>query len=118
MANDLLYRSEVYNAVYNVLMQYLAEENIPKDLFHDILKTITGMPSTYWHPCDDENNVPPKNEEVLVTLKYPNGKTEVAFGEHWGENRNGDIAYWGGQNELVVAWGEVPSAYEGDAHDH
>lgn len=112
MTNDLLYRTDIYNAIYGVIMGHLANKEIPSELIHDILKTINETPSTYWHPCTDEENVPPKNEEVLVTLKYPNGKTEVAFGEHWGENRNGDIAYWGGQNELVVAWGEVPSAYE------
>lgn len=112
MANDLLYRTDIYNAVYKVIIDHLATEETPSGLIHDILKAINETPSTFWHPCDDENNVPPKGEEVLVSLEYPNGRKEIAFGEHWGENRNGDIAYWGGQNELVKAWARVPEFYE------
>lgn len=115
MANEILYRTDVYNAVYAVLMSHLADEDIPTGVIHDVLKTINETPSTFWHPCNDEENVPPKGEEVIVSLEYPNGKKEIAFGEHWGENRNGDLAYWGGQNELVKAWAEIPMPYEDEA---
>ncbi len=112
MANNLLYRSDIYNAIYKVLMSYLGNEDIPNGLVHDILKTINEAPSTFWNPCTDEENVPPKGEEVLVSIELPNGHKEIAFGEHWGENRNGDLAYWGGQNETVKAWAKVPDFYE------
>ena len=115
MANDLLYRTDIYNAIYGVIMNYLGQDiEIPNGLIHDVLKTINEATSTFWNPCTDEDNVPPKGEEVLVSLEYPNGKKEIAFGEYWGENRNGDLAYWGGQNELVKAWARVPEFYEDD----
>lgn len=114
MANDLYYKKDIYNAVKKELDDYAYYSNIPNGLYSKILTAIENAKSSYWHPCTDEKNIPPKGQEVLVTLKYPNRKTEIAFGENYGHDRNGDIAYWGGQNELVVAWGEVPSAYEGD----
>lgn len=112
MANELLYRTDIYNAIYKVLMNYLGDKDIPNGLVHDILKAVNEAPSTFWNPCTDEENVPPKGEEVLVSLEYPNGNKEVAFSEHWGENRNGDLAYWGGHNETVKAWAKVPDFYE------
>lgn len=116
-SNDLLYRQDIYNAIYNVIMGHLADKQIPSDLIHDILKTINEAQSTYWHPCDDNNNVPPKDEEVLVSLEYPNGKKEVAFSSHCGDNRNASLAFWGGYNGLVKAWGEVPTSYDGEKSD-
>lgn len=113
MANELIYRTDIYNAVYNFLMKYLADEKVPSELIHGILKTINETPSTFWNPCTDEDNIPPKGTEVLVSLEYPNGSKEIAFGENWGEQKDGNEAFWGGQNELVRAWAKVPEFYEG-----
>ena len=121
--DDLLYRSDIVKSVSKML-EKLNNDNIlfglifPNtevgcEFIQKLFDTIEGAQSSYWHPCTDEENIPDKEKEVLVTLKYPNGKTEVAFGSNWGRNVNGDIAYWGGQNGLVVAWGEKPKAYEG-----
>lgn len=110
--NDLFYRLDIYNAIYKILMEYLAQQEIPSGLIHNILKTINEMPSTFWNPCTDEDGVSPKGEEVLVSLAYPNGKTEVAFGAHYGDNIDQNIAFWGGQNGLVKAWAKVPEAYK------
>ena len=77
MANDLLYRTDIYNAIYKVLMNYLGDEDIPNGLVHDILKAVNETPSTFWNPCTDEENVPPKGEEVIVSLEYPNGKMNI-----------------------------------------
>lgn len=110
--NDLVYRDDIYKAVKKELDDIADYVKIPHGIYGKVLRAIEGAPSTFWNPCDDENNVPPTGEEVLVTLVYPNSRKEVAFGEHWGENRNGDVAFWGGQNELVKAWAKTPSPYE------
>ena len=114
MESEIIYKTDIYNAVYNVLMAHLANEEVPSGVIHDVLKTINEAPSTFWHPCTDEENIPPKGEEVLVSIEMPNGHKEVAFGENWGENMNGDVAYWGGQNGIVRAWARVPDFYEGE----
>lgn len=114
MESEIIYKTDIYNAVYNVLMAHLADEEVPSGVIHDVLKTINEVPSTFWNPCTDEENVPPKGEEVLVSIELPNGHKEVAFGENWGENMNGDVAYWGGQNGIVRAWARVPDFYEGE----
>ena len=112
MESEIVYKTDIYNAVYNVLMAHLADEEVPSGVIHDVLKTINEAPSTFWHPCTDEENLPPKGEEVLVSIELPNGHKEVAFGENWGENMNGDIAHWGGQNGIVKAWARIPDFYE------
>lgn len=114
---NLVYREDIVNEFRRCFEELrnaglFADHESLEKVMGAIINRVNTAPSSYWHPCTDEDNVPPKGEEVLVTLEYPNGRKEVAFGENWGHDINGDIAFWGGQNELVRAWGEVPSAYE------
>ena len=120
--NNLVYRGDILKAVSDDLKKFIETNPIyHKSTAFKVLKLMVNdiktAPSSYWHPCDDENNVPPTGEEVLVTLEYPNGKKEIAFGEHWGENMNANIARWGGQNGLVMAWARKPKPYEGEKKD-
>lgn len=51
MANEIVYRTDIYNAVYAVLMNHLANEEVPSGVIHDVLKTINETPSTFSLPA-------------------------------------------------------------------
>ena len=111
---ELIYRKDIYEPLKEELDELFEHNEISNLAKAIILNLVAKASSSFWNPCTNEENVPQKGQEVLVSLEYPNGKKEIAFGEHCGENRNGDLAYWGGQNELVKAWARVPDFYEED----
>ena len=38
MESEIIYKTDIYNAVYNVLMAHLADEEVPSGVIHDVLK--------------------------------------------------------------------------------
>lgn len=116
--NELVYRNDIYKDVKKTLDEFAYYSKIPNGLYGKILRAIENTQSTFWHPCTISENLPPVNEEVLVSLEHRNGKKEIAFGSYWGDNQDPAIAYWGGMNETIRAWAKMPEPYGEDNNDH
>ena len=112
--SDLFYRDDIYKEVKKTLDEFAYHTKIPNGLYGKIMRSIENAKSSFWNPCTNEDNVPQKGEEVLVSLEYPNGKKEIAFCENYGYDIDTSVAFWGGQNNLVRAWAKMPEPYGED----